>query len=90
MNIDIEKLEKLSNLKVENKEQMAEQLGAIIEYVENLNELDTQEVESTFSTLNGGTPVREDIVKKSDVSAHVLAHAPNAEDDFFIVPSIIE
>jgi aspartyl-tRNA(Asn)/glutamyl-tRNA(Gln) amidotransferase subunit C len=90
MEVDIEKLEKLSNLKVENKAQMAQQLGAILEYVENLNELDTASVESTFSTLSGGTPVREDIVRKSDVVQDVLAHAPHAEDDFFIVPSIIE
>lgn len=90
MEVDIEKLEKLSNLKVENKAQMAQQLGAILEYVENLNELDTASVESTFSTLSGGTPVREDIVRKSDVVQDVFAHAPHAEDDFFIVPSIIE
>lgn len=90
MVIDVEKLQKLSNLKVENKEQMAAQLRSILEYVENLNELDTTMVESTFSTLKGGTPTREDVAIKSQVSQKVLDNAPKAQDGFFIVPSIIE
>ena len=90
MQIDIEKLEKLSNLKVDNKEEIASQLSSILDYVENLNELDTNEVESTFSTLKGGTPLREDEVQKSDIYTAVLDKAPNSEDGFFIVPSIIE
>jgi len=90
MVIDVEKLEKLSSLKVENKEQMAAQLGSILEYVENLNELDTTQISSSFSTLEGGTPTREDIPTKSDVIDSVLDKAPKADDGFFIVPSIIE
>ena len=90
MQIDIEKLEKLSSLKVENKEQMAAQLSSILDYVANLNELDTSNVESTFSTLQGGTPMRDDIAVKSSVGESVLKNAPKAQDDFFIVPSIIE
>lgn len=90
MVVDIEKLEKLSNLHVANKEEMAQQLASILEYVENLKELDTDSVDATFATLKGGTPVREDVVCKSDVIEDVMQHAPNAEDDFFIVPNIIE
>lgn len=90
MDINIEKLEKLSNLKVDNQDEIAKQLSSILEYVENLNELDTDSVESTFSTLQGGTPTRKDVVKKSDVSQAVLSKAPKAQDNFFIVPSIIE
>lgn len=90
MKIDVEKLEKLSNLKVENKEEIAAQLASILEYVENLNELDTQNIASTFSTLEGGTPLREDTPIKSDLCSQVLQKAPKAQDDFFIVPNIIE
>ncbi len=90
MEIDIEKLEKLSNLKVQNKEEIAHQLQDILEYVENLGELDTDAIESTFSTLEGGTPVREDVPVHSGVAQDVLKQAPNAQDDYFIVPNIIE
>jgi len=90
MAVDIEGLEKLSNLKVKNKEQMAAQLDLILEYVENLNELDTSHIPSFFAILEGKTPMREDTPMKSDVIDSVLEKAAQAQDGFFIVPRIIE
>lgn len=89
----LENLEKLSMLKIEEdkKEELTKQLSEILAFVENLNELDTSELDSYFSTLSGGTPMREDIPHKNpEVIKSILAHAPNAQDDFFIVPKIIE
>lgn len=90
MNIDVEKLQTLSNLEVADKEQMRAQLESILEYVQNLNELDTDGIDSSFSTLEGGTPIRPDRVCQSDVAQAVLERAPKAQDDFFIVPNIIQ
>ena len=96
MNIDnstLEKLEKLSHLKVsdEKRAEIINQLSDILEYVESLNELDTAELDSYFSTLSGGTPMREDIPSSdSDIPKIILQNAPEAKDDFFIVPAIIE
>ena len=87
------KLEKLSHLKIddEKKEEIKEQLGNILTYIENLNELDTDQLSSSFSTLNGGTPLREDTPRKPhNISKDILKNAPQAKDDFFIVPAIIE
>jgi aspartyl-tRNA(Asn)/glutamyl-tRNA(Gln) amidotransferase subunit C len=87
------KLEKLSHLRIgeSKKEAVKEQLTGILNYVENLNELDTGALSPTFSTLEGGTPMREDIPQSSSEAAEdILSHAPNAQDDFFIVPAIIE
>ncbi len=87
------KLEKLSHLRIDEskKEEVKEQLTGILNYVENLNELDTDALSPTFSTLEGGTPMREDIPQNSsEVAEDILKHAPNAQDDFFIVPAIIE
>jgi len=89
----LEKLEKLSMLKIEEekREELAGQLSEILAYVENLAELDTQDLEPSFSTLDGGTPLREDRPQTDpQVVQHIFAHAPNAQDDFFIVPKIIE
>lgn len=89
----LENLEKLSMLTIDEskKEALAGQLTEILEYVENLKELDTSELDAAFSTLDGGTPMREDIpVKQPEVVRHIFNHAPHAEDDFFIVPKIIE
>jgi aspartyl-tRNA(Asn)/glutamyl-tRNA(Gln) amidotransferase subunit C len=90
MTIDVEKLQKLSNLEVADKDKMQSQLESILGYVENLNELDTDGVDSTFSTLDGGTPTRKDEAKHSEISKDVLQNAPKAQDDFFIVPNIIQ
>ena len=92
-NTVLEKLEKLSMLKIEDekKEELAKQLTEILAYVENLAELDTDSLDATYSTLEGGTPLREDIPNKNtEISKSIFNHAPRAENDFFIVPKIIE
>jgi len=96
MHIDdmvLTKLEKLSHLRIDEskKEAVKEQLSGILDYIENLNELNTDTLSATFSTLDGGTPLRNDLPRdKQTVAKDILAHAPQAQDDFFIVPAIIE
>jgi aspartyl-tRNA(Asn)/glutamyl-tRNA(Gln) amidotransferase subunit C len=87
------KLEKLSHLRIDEskKEEVKEQLSGILNYIENLNELDTDTLSASFSTLDGGTPLRADTPREAnDIAENILSHAPQAEDDFFIVPAIIE
>jgi len=89
----LENLEKLSMLTIaeDKKEALAKQLTEILEYVENLKELDTSKLDATFSTLDGGTPMREDTpYNQPEIARHILGNAPHAEDDFFIVPKIID
>nr|WP_269092920.1 Asp-tRNA(Asn)/Glu-tRNA(Gln) amidotransferase subunit GatC [Aliarcobacter butzleri] len=89
----IAKLEKLSSLQVddERKEKLKSELADIINFVENLNDIDVSNIEATFSTIEGGTPLREDISKQDlELSNHILNHAPKSEDGYFIVPKIIE
>jgi aspartyl-tRNA(Asn)/glutamyl-tRNA(Gln) amidotransferase subunit C len=87
------KLEKLSHLRIaeEKREEILHQLTEILEYVENLNDLDTGHLDSYFSTLEGGTPMREDHpTRDPEVSRIILDHAPESRDDFFVVPAIID
>ena len=89
----LSRLETLSYLSIDadKKEALIEQLSEIVQYVENLNELDTDHLESTFSTLPGGTPLRTDVPHPDpSVAENILANAPRAADDFFIVPAIID
>lgn len=86
----IKKLESLAMLEIDNKSAMAKDLEEIVEFVENLNEIDTSHIDATFSTLSSSTPLREDEVVKSDVIKDVLKNAPKVKDNFFIVPKIIE
>jgi len=92
-NTVLEKLEKLSHLRIDEskKEEVMQQLTEILGYIENLNELNTETLDASFSTLQGGTPLREDIPREEDtVAKEILSRAPESQDDFFIVPAIIE
>ena len=87
------KLEKLSSLRIsdEKREGVIEQLSEIVNFVENLNELDLHAEEVTFTTLQGGTPFREDVPSlNSNIVKTILQHAPQSENGFFVVPKIIE
>jgi len=96
MNIDdklLEKLEKLSSLKLddETKQKMKSSLNEVVSFVENLNDLDLDSLPSIASTIEGGTPLREDEPKSNpEVIKQVLEVAPKSEDGFFVVPKIIE
>lgn len=87
------KLEKLSSLKIsdEKRESVINQLSEIVSFVENLNELNLQSEEATFTTLTGGTPLREDVPHvNQDIISTILKNAPQSENGFFVVPKIIE
>jgi len=87
------KLEKLSYLHVseDKREEIIAQLSEIVSFVDNLSELDTDGVESTFAMSDKATPLREDIPQcDSTISEEILKHAPQSADNFFIVPKIIE
>ena len=92
-NTVLEKLEKLSHLRITDtkKEEVMGQLTEILGYIDHLNELDTDKLDASFSTLDGGTPLRADTPNETTtIAQEILSHAPQAKDDFFVVPAIIE
>lgn len=95
MNINedtLKKLEKLSMLEIDEgkTEDMKKSLEEIIGFMDNLSSVATNEVKETMYFHSQETPLREDVVFKSDVSSEVLKNAPHSEDNMFIVPKIIE
>lgn len=89
----LSKLEKLSFLKVsdDKREEIIEQLSEIVNFVDNLSELNTDGIDDKFAMNDMATPLREDSPKPStEVNDDILKHAPNSADHFFIVPKIIE
>lgn len=96
MRIDNElltKLEKLSSLEIEEskRKEVIGQLSEIVNFVENLNELDLDNEEATFTTVKGGTPLREDEPSlDDDIIKIILQNAPKKDGRFFSVPNIIE
>lgn len=87
------RLEKLSYLKVndDKREDIINQLSEIVSFVDNLGELNTDGVESTFAMSDSATFTREDTPKcDQEINDDILKHAPKSGDHFFIVPKIIE
>ena len=92
-NNTIDKLAKLSSLQIDEskKESLGKELGQIVGFVENLNEIDVSSVEATFTTISGGQPLREDVADKNEQEVEaIMKNAPKSEDGYFIVPAIIE
>ena len=89
----LKKLEKLSFLKVdENKrDEIVNQLSQIVNFVDNLSQLNTDKVDDIFAMNNKATFTREDIpLCNTTINDDILKHAPQSQDHFFIVPKIIE
>ncbi|HEY3489227.1 MAG TPA: Asp-tRNA(Asn)/Glu-tRNA(Gln) amidotransferase subunit GatC [Candidatus Deferrimicrobiaceae bacterium] len=66
------------------------QLGQILDYVKQLDRLDTAGVTPTSHAVETGTPFREDVVVPFPDKEALLANAPDREGDAFRVPRIIE
>ncbi len=87
------RLEKLSYLKVsdDKRDEIISQLSEIVSFVDNLNELNTDNVDDKFSMTDQATFTREDIENcDRNINDDILKHAPDGQDHFFIVPKIIE
>ena len=71
-------------------EAFAGQLGAILDYVARLDELDTSNVEPMVHAVEVANVLRDDELKPSLPRAAALANAPKTDGKYFLVPAIIE
>lgn len=88
----VRKVAKLSRLELTEAEveEFTGQLSAILEYVEKMNELDTDNVEPLAHCLPVSNVFRADQVKESLGTAKALANAPQQDGEFFKVPKILD
>jgi len=89
----LQKLEKLTSLHIEDTKRAStiQEISKIVDFVENLSELDLKDKDASFSTIGGGTPFREDVpANDPKIIKTILENAPKSHDGFFIVPKIIE
>ncbi|KKE78880.1 Asp-tRNA(Asn)/Glu-tRNA(Gln) amidotransferase subunit GatC [Oceanobacillus caeni] len=73
----------------EEVEQLTKDLGAIIDYAEQLNELDTENVEPTTHVLEMKNVMRKDEARQWITQEEALKNAPDKKDGQFRVPSIL-
>lgn len=69
---------------------MAQELNAILAWIEQLQEVDVEGVAPMASAVDVSLPQRADIVTDGGAAQRVLANAPKAEDGFFVVPKVVE
>lgn len=89
---DVEYVAKLArlNLSDQERETFTEQLNAILQYAEKLNELDTDGVEPTTHVLRLSNVMRDDVVHESLSQEKVFRNAPEEENGQFKVPAVLE
>ncbi len=89
---EVEYVARLARLRLseEEKERFTHQLDQILEYIQQLNQLDTENVLPTSHVLALKNVWREDEVKASLPLPEVLSNAPQADEKFFLVPKVIE
>jgi len=66
------------------------EINAILKFVEALDAVDVDGVEPMTSVIPMKLQLRADVVTDGEIGGLVLANAPLAEDDFFLVPKVIE
>lgn len=74
----------------EELEPMAEELSRMLDFVEQLNEVDTDGVEPMTSVAPHTLRQRDDVVTDGGIQDKVLANAPEKVGGFFAVPKVVE
>ncbi|HCQ21568.1 Asp-tRNA(Asn)/Glu-tRNA(Gln) amidotransferase subunit GatC [Aphanizomenon flos-aquae NRERC-008] len=92
--IDREQVRKVANLArleltTEEEAQFTTQLGSILDYIEQLNQLDVTNVAPTTRAIDVSNITREDILQPYADREAILNSAPQQEGDFFRVPKIL-
>lgn len=71
-------------------EALVPELNNILDWVEQLGEVNTDGIEPLTAVIDQKLRLRDDIVTEGDIRDEVLANAPEAQHGFFAVPKVIE
>lgn len=88
----VRRIARLARIKITDDEAVGleSELSAILDWVEQLSEVDTESVEPMTRVVPISLKQREDIVKDGEKPNEIVANAPMSEDDFFVVPKVVE
>jgi aspartyl-tRNA(Asn)/glutamyl-tRNA(Gln) amidotransferase subunit C len=88
----IKHISKLSRISVDDNkaDKLAGDLNSIFDFIEKLNELNTDKVEPLTSVAETTLKLRTDEVKSKDIREQILKNSPNENEDFFVVPKVVE
>ena len=95
MSIDLKTINHISNLSrisvdEQKAEKLADDLNSIFKFIEKLNELKTDNVEPLTSVAETTLKLRLDEVKSKDIREQIIKNSPQDNEDYFVVPKVIE
>ena len=95
MTIDLKTIKhvsKLSRISLEDEKakKLAIDLNSIFEFIEKLNELKTDNIEPLTSIAETTLKFRNDEVKSKNIREKILKNSPSDNQDFFVVPKVVE
>ena len=88
----VTKIARLARLRIEEADQdrYAQKLNGTMQWIEQLQAVNTDGVEPLASVTDITLPLREDKVTDGNIQNQILANAPEATSGFFAVPKIVE
>jgi aspartyl-tRNA(Asn)/glutamyl-tRNA(Gln) amidotransferase subunit C len=88
----VRRIARLARIKITDAEAkgLKGELNGILNWVEQLGEVDTENVEPMTSVVPIKLKMREDVVNDGEKADDVTANAPMSEDGFYVVPKVVE
>ncbi len=88
----VQRIARLARIKVTDEEAkgLEKELSGILDWVKQLDEVNTDGVEPMTRVVAQDMKKRADVVTDGEIADAVTANAPMSEDNFFVVPSVME
>jgi len=88
----VKHISKLARISVDEQKanKLAGDLNSIFSFIEKLNELKTENVEPLTSIAETTLRFREDKIKSENIREKILKNSPEDNEDFFVVPKVVE
>tara|TARA_B100000749_G_C18154000_1_gene353004 strand:+ start:259 stop:546 length:288 start_codon:yes stop_codon:yes gene_type:complete len=95
MSIDkdtIKHISKLARISLDDKkiDSLSKDISSIMKFIEKLNKLNTDKINPLTSIINSSLKSRIDEVKEEKIRDQILKNSPVSNDEFFVVPKVIE
>ena len=95
MSVDIDTVKRIARLAriavtEDEAEHLKGELNTILDWVEQLDELDVADVEPMTSVVQVEMKKRQDVVRDGGIADQIVANAPETEDHYFVVPKVVE
>ena len=95
MSIDkdtVKHISKLARISLDEKKinNLSKDLSSIMKFIDKLNELNTDKITPLTSIINTSLKSREDEVKDGKIRDQILKNSPEKNEEFFVVPKVLE